>query len=660
MDSKLKNLSNTIRFLSIDAVQKANSGHPGMPMGMADVATVLFKYYLRFNPKNPSWINRDRFILSAGHGSMLLYSLLYLTGYKKIKLDDIKNFRQLNSICAGHPEYEKDSGIETTTGPLGQGLTNSVGMAIAQEVLKKKFGSDLINNKTYVVASDGDLMEGISHEAMSLAGHLNLKNLIVFFDNNKISIDGPTSLSVSDNYKKRFESYGWSFQEINGHNYKQIFNAIKKAAKSKKPSIISCKTIIGFGSPNKSGKASSHGSPLGADEIKLVRKKLKWKHEPFEIPEELMDSWRKIGGKGEKLEEKWNNILGKKNTKIKEEYERLIKGELPVDLDKILGDEKLKFFQTKPKMATRQCSSSVINSISDALPELIGGSADLSGSNNTKTEGSKVITSKNFSGNYIHYGVREHAMAGVMNGLALYGCLIPFGGTFLIFSDYLKPSMRLSALMKLRVIYIFSHDSIGLGEDGPPHQPIEQLEHLRAIPNLNVFRPADINETLECWEIALKSKSNPSAIALSRQKLPYVSEHSAGENMCSKGAYVLKKTSDNADISLIASGSEVEIALEAQEKLKGLSINSKVISVPCYDLFQNQTENYKDKILGKDTLKISIEASSQSGWKSLVGKDGVTLGLSTFGKSAPYKDIYKLFNLTSDEIVKIAKAKVKK
>ena len=660
MDPKLKDLSNAIRFLSIDAVQKANSGHPGMPMGMADVVTVLFKYYLRFNPKNPSWINRDRFILSAGHGSMLLYSLLYLTGYKKIKLDDIKNFRQLNSICAGHPEYEKDSGIETTTGPLGQGLTNSVGMAIAQEVLKKKFGSDLINNKTYVVASDGDLMEGISHEAMSLAGHLNLKNLIVFFDNNKTSIDGPTSLSVSDNYKKRFESYGWSFQEINGHNYKQIFNAIKKAAKSKKPSIISCKTIIGFGSPNKSGKASSHGSPLGDDEIKLVRKKLKWKHEPFEIPEELMDSWREIGSKGEKLEEKWNNILGKKNTKIKEEYERLIKGELPVDLDKILGDEKLKFFQTKPKMATRQCSSSVINSISDALPELIGGSADLSGSNNTKTEGSKVITSKNFSGNYIHYGVREHAMAGVMNGLALYGCLIPFGGTFLIFSDYLKPSMRLSALMKLRVIYIFSHDSIGLGEDGPTHQPIEQLEHLRAIPNLNVFRPADINETLECWEIALKSKSNPSAIALSRQKLPYVSEHSAGENMCSKGAYVLKKTLDNADISLIASGSEVEIALEAQEKLKGLSINSKVISVPCYDLFQNQTENYKDEILGKDTLKISIEASSQSGWKSLVGKDGVTLGLSTFGKSAPYKDIYKLFNLTSDEIVKIAKAKVKK
>ena len=657
---ELNEISRRCRVEIIKMVYRAQAGHPGGSLSEIDLLTALYATTLRFNSEDPNWEDRDRFILSAGHGSMLLYSLLYLTGYKKIKLDDIKNFRQLNSICAGHPEYERDSGIETTTGPLGQGLTNSVGMAIGQEILKKKFGSDLINNKTYVIASDGDLMEGISHESMSLAGHLNLKNLIVFFDNNKISIDGPTSLSVSDNYKKRFESYGWSFQEINGHNYGQIFNAIKKAVKSKKPSIISCKTIIGFGSPNKSGKASSHGAPLGDDEIKLVRKKLKWKHEPFQIPEKLMNSWREIGSRGQKLEEEWNNALGKKNTEIKEEYERLIRGELPAALDKILGDEKLKFFQTKPKMATRQCSSSVIGSISNVLPELIGGSADLSGSNNTKTESSKVITSKNFSGNYIHYGVREHAMAGIMNGLALYGCLIPFGGTFLIFSDYLKPSMRLSALMGLRVIYIFSHDSIGLGEDGPTHQPIEQLEHLRAIPNLNVFRPADINETLECWEIALKSKNNPSAIALSRQKLPYVSEHGAGENICSKGGYVLKKTSDNSDVSLIASGSEVEIALEAQEKLKGLNISSKVISVPCYDLFQNQTEDYKNKILGKDTLKISIEASSQSGWKNLVGKDGVTLGLSTFGKSAPYKDIYKLFNLTSDEIVKIAKAKVKK
>ena len=660
MDPKLKDLSNAIRFLSIDAVQKANSGHPGMPMGMADVATVLFKYYLRFNPKNPDWINRDRFILSAGHGSMLLYSLLYLTGYKKIGIEDIKNFRQLNSICAGHPEYVKGSGIETTTGPLGQGLANSVGMSVAQEILKKRFGSDLIDNKTYVFASDGDLMEGISHEAMSLAGHLNLKNLILFFDNNKISIDGSTSLSVSDDYKKRFQSYGWAFQEINGHNYKQIFNAIKKANKSKKPTLISCKTIIGFGSPNKSGKASSHGSPLGEEEINLVRKKLKWKHEPFDIPTKILESWREIGDKGEILEKNWSSILDKKNVKVKEEYNRLIKGEFPEDLEKIFGDQKLNFFQSKPDMATRQCSSTVIDNISNIIPELIGGSADLSGSNNTKTKNSKVISSKNFSGNYIHYGVREHAMAGVMNGIALYGCLIPFGGTFLIFSDYLKPSMRLSALMNLRVIYIFSHDSIGLGEDGPTHQPIEQLEHLRAIPNLNVFRPADINETLECWEIALKSKSNPSAIALSRQKLPYISEHNSGENKCSKGGYVLRQTSEKTNVSIIASGSEVEIALEAQKKLKNLEIDSKVISVPCYDLFQNQTKDYKDEVLGEDTFKISIEASSQSGWKSLVGKKGVTLGMSTYGKSAPYKEIYKLFNLTSDEIVNTVKSKVKK
>ena len=660
MDPKLKDLSNAIRFLSIDAVQKANSGHPGMPMGMADVATVLFKYYLRFNPKNPSWINRDRFILSAGHGSMLLYSILYLTGYKKIKLQDIQNFRQLNSICAGHPEYEKNSGIETTTGPLGQGLANSVGMALAQEILSKKFGKDIINNKTYVIASDGDLMEGISHEAMSLAGHLNLKNLIVFFDNNKISIDGSTSLSVSDNYKKRFESYGWSFQEINGHNYKEIFNAIKRANKSKKPTLISCKTIIGFGSPNKSGKSSSHGAPLGDDEIKLVRRKLKWKYQPFEIPEKLLEDWREIGSKGEEIEEEWNKVLDKKNSKIKEEYQRLIRGELPLNLDKILADEKLKFSQSKPKMATRQCSSSIIEIISDVLPELVGGSADLSGSNNTKTGKSKIINSKNFLGNYIHYGVREHAMAGVMNGLALYGGLIPFGGTFLIFSDYLKPSLRLSALMKLRVIYIFSHDSIGLGEDGPTHQPIEQLEHLRAIPNLNVFRPADINETLECWELALKSKSNPSAIALSRQKLPYVCENSSGENMCSKGGYILKTTSDQPQVSLIASGSEVEIALEAQNKLKSNNIESEVISVPCYDLFQGQKDEYKNQILRNDTLKISIEASTQSGWKSIVGKEGITFGLSTYGKSAPYKDIYTLFNLTSDEIVKITKLRLNK
>ena len=566
MNIKFNQLANAIRFLSIDAVQKANSGHPGMPMGMADVATVLFKYHLRFNPKNPNWINRDRFILSAGHGSMLLYSLLYLTGYKSISLEDIKKFRQLNSICAGHPEYKKGSGIETTTGPLGQGLGNSVGMAIAEEFFRKKFGSSLINNKTYVIASDGDLMEGISHEAMSLAGHLKLKNLIVFFDNNKISIDGSTSLSVSDNYKKRFESYGWSFQEVNGHNEKEISKAIKKTSKSNKPNIISCKTTIGFGSPNKSGKASSHGSPLGDEEILLVRKKSKWSNQPFEVPDNVLDSWREIGKKGIQLEEDWQKSLDKKNTSLKNDFENFIENSNLKSITKSIIEKKSKYFEIKPSMATRQCSSSVIETISEFMPQLIGGSADLSGSNNTKTKNSKIISSKNFKGNYIHYGVREHGMAATMNGLALYGGLIPYGGTFLIFSDYCKPSIRLSALMGLNVIYIFSHDSIGLGEDGPTHQPIEQLTGLRAIPNLNVFRPADINETLECWEIALKSKNTPSAIALSRQKLPYINPNFSEKNKCEKGAYQVKITSHDSKVTLVASGSEVELALETQKQ----------------------------------------------------------------------------------------------
>ena len=483
MSPVFKDLANAIRLLSVDAVQKANSGHPGLPMGMADIATVLFKYYLRFNPKNPSWINRDRFILSAGHGSMLLYSLLYLTGYKSVSIKNIQNFRQLNSICAGHPEYEKNSGIETTTGPLGQGLSNAVGMAIAEEIMKKKFGSSLINHKTYVIASDGDFMEGISHEVMSLAGHLKLKNLIVLFDNNKISIDGSTSLAVSDNYKKRFESYGWSFQEINGHNEKQISKAIKRSLNSKKPNLISCKTIIGYGSPNKSGKASSHGAALGEKEVELVRKKLKWKHKPFEIPKEILSEWRKIGEKGILHEKKWNSIYNKKSNKIKEEFSRIINNKLPKNFDKLIEEQKKKFFELKSNIASRQSSANILEEITQNLPELVGGSADLSGSNNTKTEHSTILKPSNFKGNYIHYGVREHGMAGIMNGMALHGGIIPYGGTFLIFLDYCKPSLRLSALMNLKVIYIFSHDSIGLGEDGPTHQPIEHLTHLRAGPN---------------------------------------------------------------------------------------------------------------------------------------------------------------------------------
>ncbi|MDC0524576.1 transketolase [Pelagibacteraceae bacterium] len=659
MTIKFNQLSNAIRFLSIDAVQKANSGHPGMPMGMADVATTLFKYHLRFNPKNPDWINRDRFILSAGHGSMLLYSLLYLSGYQSISIEDIKNFRQLNSICAGHPEYKKGTGIETTTGPLGQGLANAVGMAIAEEIFKKKFGSNVINNKTYVIASDGDLMEGISHEAMSLAGHLKLKNLIVFFDNNKISIDGSTSLSVSDDYKKRFESYGWSFLEVNGHNEKQISKAISKASKSKKPTLISCKTVIGFGSPNKSGKASSHGSPLGDDEIALVRKKLKWNNKPFEIPQEVMDEWREIGNKGGFLEKKWQETINKKNSKIKDDLEKSYINSDLKDLESLIEKEKTKYFDSKPSLATRQCSMAAIQSISTLLPQLIGGSADLSGSNNTKTNNSKNINSKNFDGNYIHYGVREHGMSAIMNGLALYGGLIPYGGTFLIFSDYCKPSIRLSALMGLRVIYIFSHDSIGLGEDGPTHQPIEQLVGLRAIPNLNVFRPADINETLECWEIALKSHNTPSAIALSRQKVPYINPKNSKENKCEKGAYVVNITSHESNVTIIASGTEVELALKVQDKLKDNNIHSKVVSMPCMELFDKQPEDFRNDIIEKDSLVVTLEAGSIMSWQKYIKNKGMSIGIDRFGESAPYKEVYNHFDLSEEKITDFIQKKLR-
>ena len=644
MSKQNRDLANSIRFLSIDAVEKANSGHPGLPMGMADVATILFKYYLKFNPKNPNWMNRDRFVLSAGHGSMLLYSLLYLTGYKSISLNSIKNFRQLNSICAGHPEYEPNSGIETTTGPLGQGIANAVGFALAEEILKKKFGKNIINHKTYVLAGDGCLMEGISHEALSLAGHLKLKNLIMLFDNNSISIDGPTSLVVSDNYKKRFNSYGWDFIEIDGHNEKQIIKALKKAQKAKRPTTISCKTTIGYGSPNKSGTESAHGSPLGKDEIVLVRKKLKWNYEPFKVPEKILEEWKKIGNKGTKEEIKWKKKYNRKKNLIEKTFSN--------NFNKIFEIEKQNVINNLETIATRKSSEKILSKLVEKNKALIGGSADLSGSNNTKTKNHKIIKPGNFTGNYIHYGVREHAMSGVMNGLALHSGLIPYGGTFLIFSDYCKPSIRLSAFMKQRVIYVMSHDSIGLGEDGPTHQPIEQLSGLRSIPNLNVFRPADTTETLECWQLALENTNTPSVIALTRQKLEQVRKEFVKENKCFKGAYELSRNNEKVDLTILASGSELTLALEVSHKLATQNTYSKVISVPCLNYFEKQSNDYKEKILNETKYKVSIEAATTDCWKKFVGNNGLCFGIDNFGKSAPYKDAFKHFGLTSDNIVK--------
>ena len=651
-EENLQNLANCIRFLSMDSVQKAKSGHPGMPMGMADIATVLYKKYLKFDPNDPKWFDRDRLIISNGHGSMLLYSCLYLAGYKDIKLKDIKNFRQLKSPTAGHPEYGELGGVETTTGPLSQGIANAVGFAIAEKKLSSIFSNSLVDHYTYVFAGDGCLMEGLSHEASSLAGHLKLNKLIVFFDNNSISIDGPTSLSISEDTKKRYQAYGWNVLSINGHNHNAISNAIIAAKKSKKPTLISCKTKIGFGSPNKESKSSSHGSPLGDEEIILTRKKLGWNSEPFKIPNYLLQQWRNFHTRNLKLKSNW---LKKNNKTLKSsKFKNFFKNSIDKKVINEINKFKLEHQNKNTACATRKASELSLELLNDKIGNLLGGSADLTGSNNTKTKDMKIFNSSNFSGNYIYYGVREHAMAAIMNGITLHGGLRPYGGTFLVFTDYCRPSIRLAALMKIPTIFVMSHDSIGLGEDGPTHQPVEHLASLRAIPNLIVLRPCDIMETIESWQIALEVQ-NPSIIVLTRQNLPLIRNTYLKDNLVKKGAYLVKDYK-KYDATILATGSEVEIALQASAKLKKNNKNIRVVSMPSFELFEKQTTKYKKQILGSK-LCFGIEAGVINGWEKYVNQKNF-IGMKSFGASAPYKDLYKFFGITADNLVKTIKKNI--
>lgn len=644
-------MANAIRFLAMDAVEQAKSGHPGMPMGLADVATVLFSQFLKFDAQAPQWWDRDRFILSNGHGSMLLYALLYLTGYQGMTLDEIKHFRQLGSVTPGHPEYGHTIGVETTTGPLGQGLANAVGMAIAERHLRDIWGENHMNHHTYVIVGDGCLMEGISHEALSLAGHLELNRLIVLFDDNHISIDGDTDLSVSDDHLKRLESYGWATNSIDGHDPLAIAQALKTAHQSMKPSFIACRTIIGYGAPTKAGTESAHGSPLGEKEIAAVRENLKWPYPPFEIPDHILASWRKLGARHQKARLDWEKRIQKLPTEKKIDFERLMAGRLPFGWSQPLTAAKKTCIQNKTAQATRLSSQMALNLLAKSVPELIGGSADLTGSNNTKAEGMKVITAEDFKGQYIHYGVREHGMAAIMNGMALHKGVIPYGGTFLTFADYCRPSIRLAALMGIRVIFVMTHDSIGLGEDGPTHQPVEHFAALRAIPNLHVFRPADVVETLECWAAALQSEHTPSVLCLTRQTVPLIRDFNDDENLSAKGAYVVKASSLPEQVTLIGTGSEVQIALEAQKLLEDQGVGARVVSMPCWSLFLEQPDVYQNMVLGQNTVRIAVEAGVAFGWEKFVGCTSNVVGMPGFGASAPCKDLYEYFGITAEKVV---------
>ena len=653
-------MANAIRFLSMDAVEKANSGHPGLPMGAADIATVLFTRFLKFDPRQPHWADRDRFILSAGHGSMLLYSLLYLTGYEDMTIDQIKNFRQVGSKTAGHPEYGHATGIETTTGPLGQGLGNSVGFALGERIMNAAFGNDLVDHHTYVLAGDGCLMEGISQEAIALAGHLKLNKLIVFWDDNNISIDGPVSLADSTDQVARFKASGWNASLIDGHDPEAIAAAIEAAHKSDKPTMIACKTTIGFGAPTRAGTNKAHGSPLGAEEIAGARKALGWDYPPFEVPADILDAWRKAGKAGVKAREAWEGRLAKADAKLRAEFERRMRGELPAGFDATIADYKKKLATDKPKVATRKSSEMALEVINGFVPETIGGSADLTGSNNTKTSQTKNIDASNYGERYVHYGIREHGMAAAINGLTLHGGVIAYGGTFLCFSDYARPSMRLASLMGIRSIFVMTHDSIGLGEDGPTHQPVEHLAALRAIPNHNVFRPADATEAVECWQLALESQKTPSTLALTRQNLPAVRTEFAVENLCSYGAYELAAANGDAAVTIFATGSEVEIALAARDKLQAHGHSTRVVSVPCFELFDKQDAAYRARTIGNAPVKIAIEAGIRQGWDHLIGIDGIFIGMTGFGASGTIEQLYPHFGITADAAAKAAEARLHK
>ncbi len=643
----------------MDAVQAANSGHPGAPMGMADIATVLFTRHLKFDPANPNWPDRDRFVLSNGHASMLLYAVLYLTGYGDMTIDEIKNFRQLGSRTAGHPEYGHASGIETTTGPLGQGLANAVGMALAERMMNARFGDSVVDHFTYVFAGDGCLMEGISHEAISLAGHLRLSRLIVLFDDNSISIDGSTDLTVSDDQTARFAASGWDVSHVDGHYPGAIDKAIAEAKQSDRPSLIACRTVIGFGAPNKQGTAATHGAPLGDDEIAATREQLGWPHPPFEVPDTILDTWRAAGQRGNTAREEWEQRLGALDSTAHASFEQMQSGDLPTDLAATINDYKRQLSADAPKWATRKSSQEALNVLTEHVPAMIGGSADLTGSNNTKTGSTDPISTDDFSGRYIYYGVREHAMAAVMNGLALHGEFIPYGGTFLTFTDYCRPSIRLSALMGLRAIYVMTHDSIGLGEDGPTHQAIEHIASLRAIPNLNVFRPADAVETAECWLLALENRSTPSVLALTRQGLPAVRTEHTDENLCARGAYVMAEA-EGADrqATILATGSEVEIALAARDLLQGDGIATAVVTMPCWELFDQQPETYRAEVLGSTGVRVAVEAAACFGWARYGVDEAKVIGMRSFGASAPAADVYAHFGITPQAVADAVRAQL--